>query len=106
MTFTSAGWNVTQLLIISAADDADRTQGTATIALDSVLGTTTLVATERDDDIPVYVDDDDDDEWYEPRNKCGVQPGGSSGLPFYTLVICLLSLCLVTRRRWRAHEVG
>ena len=52
LTFTSANWNVAQTVTISAADDADTTNGSAVFAISSSgLTTQTVTATEIDDDV-------------------------------------------------------
>jgi hypothetical protein len=54
LTFTSSNWNVEQQVNISAAEDADTTNGSAVFTLSSSgLPSQTLTATEADNDVPV-----------------------------------------------------
>ncbi len=51
LTFTTANWNNPQTVILSAAEDADVANGTATFAVSSVgLSTVNVTATEADND--------------------------------------------------------
>ena len=51
LTFTTANWNTPQTVTLSAAQDADTTNGSATITVSSAgLTSQTLTATEQDDD--------------------------------------------------------
>jgi hypothetical protein len=52
LTFTPANWDVPQTVTVSAAQDADAADGAAAFLLQSAgLGTTTVTATEADDDV-------------------------------------------------------
>ena len=52
MTFTPANWDAPQTVTVSAAQDADAADGAAAFLLQSAgLGTTTVTATEADDDV-------------------------------------------------------
>ena len=52
LTFTSANWSTPQTVTVSAAQDADAVNGTAAFMLQSAgLSTTTVTATEADDDV-------------------------------------------------------
>jgi len=52
ITFTPANWNVPRTVTLSAAQDADKINGSATISVSATgMSTRTLAATELDDDL-------------------------------------------------------
>ena len=60
LTFTSSNWKNAQDVTVSAAQDADTTNGTATFTVSSSgLTSETVTATEEDDDAPQIIDDGD-----------------------------------------------
>ncbi|MFF5247803.1 glycoside hydrolase family 6 protein [Streptosporangium sp. NPDC000095] len=87
LTFTTANWNTAQNVTVSAAQDADQTNGTATITATAAGHTAATVAvTEADDDgtdpTPVHVDNpyDGADGYVNPdwSTKAAAEPGGTA----------------------------
>ncbi|MEU3168284.1 glycoside hydrolase family 6 protein [Streptosporangium sp. NPDC006930] len=87
LTFTTANWNTAQNVTVSAAQDADQTNGTATITATAAGHTAATVAvTEADDDgtdpTPVHVDNPyaGADGYVNPdwSAKAAAEPGGSA----------------------------
>ncbi|MFF5112802.1 glycoside hydrolase family 6 protein [Streptosporangium sp. NPDC000509] len=87
LTFTTANWNTAQNVTVSAAQDADQTNGTATITATATGHTSATVAvTEADDDgtdpTPVHVDNpyDGADGYVNPdwSTKAAAEPGGTA----------------------------
>ncbi|MER6827986.1 glycoside hydrolase family 6 protein [Streptosporangium sp. NPDC000563] len=87
LTFTTANWNTAQNVTVSAAQDADQTNGTATITATAPGHTAATVAvTEADDDGPTtpveHVDNPyaDADGYVNPdwSAKAAAEPGGTA----------------------------